>query len=383
MKEYYKKILVVLIVTSLNIISASAEERIKIGLLAPFTGEFASIGNSVIESVKMGVNKINDKRILILPRDTRSNPQDTIKIVNELYTEGVRIFIGPVFNKNLKNLENFSDAIFLSLTNKTVGNPKNVISSGINAHSQFDAINKYIKKNKLKKTLVLIPKKDFKEEIELAIKNSKLITKKIFYYDAEPTKLTKQIEKVTRYKIRKDNLKDEIQRVENSDDNNKEKKLELLNKKDTLGKIGYDSIVIADFNESLKSVTTSLLYTDVSPKKIEFISLNQWFDETLFRETTSQPISFPSIDKSNYDQFKKEYLSIYKKNPSEIAILGYDLVGLIYYLLFKNDFQIDDNLFSKENKFKGITGIFQISDQKINHILAFYRVENGEFKKIF
>ena len=76
-------------------------------------------------------------------------------------------------------------------------------------------------------------------------------------------------------------------------------------------------------------------------------------------------------------------LSIYKKNPSEIAILGYDLVGLIYYLLFKNDFQIDDNLFSKENKFKGITGIFQISDQKINHILAFYRVENGEFKKIF
>ena len=142
-----------------------------------------------------------------------------------------------------------------------------------------------------------------------------------------------------------------------------------------------DSIVIADFNESLKSVTTSLLYTDVSPKKIEFISLNQWFDETLFRETTSQPISFPSIDKSNYDQFKKEYLSIYKKNPSEIAILGYDLVGLIYYLLFKNDFQIDDNLFSKENKFKGITGIFQISDQKINHILAFYRVENGEFKK--
>ena len=99
------------------------------------------------------------------------------------------------------------------------------------------------------------------------------------------------------------------------------KKIELLNRKDTLGKIGYDSIVIADFNESLKSVTTSLLYTDVSPKKIEFISLNQWFDETLFRETTSQPISFPSIDKSNYDQFKKEYLSIYKKILARLRYL--------------------------------------------------------------
>ena len=49
-------------------------------------------------------------------------------------------------------------------------------------------------------------------------------------------------------------------------------KLEILNKKDTLGEIGYDSIIIADFDESLKSVTTSLLYTDVSPKKIAFIS---------------------------------------------------------------------------------------------------------------
>ena len=55
----------------------------------------------------------------------------------------------------------------------------------------------------------------------------------------------------------------------------------------------------------LKSVTTSLLYTDVSPKKIKFISLNQWFDETLFKETASQPISFPSINKENFDKFKK------------------------------------------------------------------------------
>ena len=49
-------------------------------------------------------------------------------------------------------------------------------------------------------------------------------------------------------------------------ENNKEKKLENLNRRDTLGNIGYDSVVIADFDESLKSVTTSLLYTDVSPK---------------------------------------------------------------------------------------------------------------------
>ena len=194
-------------------------------------------------------------------------------------------------------MDKYKDAYFLSLTNKILNNPSNVISAGINARSQFNAIKKYQKLNNLEKTLILIPKKDYKEEIELAIKETKFKAKKVFYYDIEPTKLTKQIEEITKYQIRKQNLNDEIKRIENSDDENKEKKLEILNKRDTLGKIGYDSVVIADFDESLKSVTTSLLYTDVSPKKIKFISLNQWFDETLFKETASQPISFPLIKK--------------------------------------------------------------------------------------
>ena len=56
-------------------------------------------------------------------------------------------------------------------------------------------------------------------------------------------------------------------------------------------------MVISDFDESLKSVTTSLLYTDISPKEKYFITLNQWFDESLLKETSSQPLYFPSANK--------------------------------------------------------------------------------------
>ena len=383
MKEFYKKILKILFVFIASINSASSEEVVKIGLLVPLSGESSYIGQSIIQSVRLGINKIINDRLLVVPRDTKSDQSTTLKVVDELYSEGTKIFIGPVFNKNLKELDKFQDAIFLSFTNKVLGNPNNVISSGINAKSQFDAIKKYLEMNDLDGTLVLIPKKSFKEEVEEAIIKSKLKTKKIFYYDAEPTKLTKQIEKVTRYKIRKRNLEDEIKRVENSDEDNKERKLEVLNKKDTLGRIGYDSIIIADFNESLKSVTTSLLYTDVSPKKVAFISLNQWFDETLFREKTSQPIAFPSINRENYFSFRDDYKKIYNESPSQIGILGYDLIGLIYYLLLKNDFEVNNKLFTQDNKFKGVSGVFEINNQKINHILTFYRVEDGKFKKIF
>tara|TARA_B100000401_G_C52810180_1_gene723318 strand:- start:199 stop:1347 length:1149 start_codon:yes stop_codon:yes gene_type:complete len=382
MKADIKKFLIVILLMLFTKF-AQANSEIKIGLLAPFSGEFASIGESVFGSARIAVNKINNNMISILPRDTKGNNFETLKRVEELYVEGVRIFIGPVFNKNLKGLEKFQDAYFLSLTNKILNNPKNVISVGINARSQFNAIKKYQKLNDLTETLILIPKKDYKQEIEQAIKETKFRAKKVFYYDTKPTELTKQIEKVTKYQIRKQNLEDEIRRIEESNEDNKEKKIENLNKRDTLGKIGYDSIIIADFDESLKSVTTSLLYTDVSPKKISFISLNQWFDETLFKETASQPISFPSVNKENFEKFKKNYKDFYNSNPNQLSLITYDLVGLIYYLLLQNNFEIKENIFEEENKFKGMSGVFQIKNKKINHELNFYSVKNGKFIKIF
>ena len=106
-------------------------------------------------------------------------------------------------------------------------------------------------------------------------------------------------------------------------------------------------------------------------------------DRTLFREKTSQPIAFPSIDRENYFSFRDDYKKIYNESPSQIGILGYDLIGLIYYLLLKNDFEVNNKLFTEDSRFKGVSGVFEINNQKINHILTFYRVEDGKFKKIF
>ena len=133
----------------------------------------------------------------------------------------------------------------------------------------------------------------------------------------------------------------------------------------------------------MKSITTSLLYTDVSPKKIYFITLNQWFDESLLKEKNLQPIYFPSINKNNYDEFIKTYFETFNEYPNQLSFLSYDLIGLVYYLIVQNNFIVDQKMFVKKNKFKGKIGIFEIKDKKINHILNFYKAEENNFKKIF
>ena len=383
MKIFIKIIIFFCITSFLINQKISAEEKIKIGLLVPITGENSEIGKSIIKSVRLAVNKINNSSIEIFPKDTASNPEITLKNAKKLYESGIKIIIGPVFNENLIYLDELQDVTFLSLTNKIINNPKNIISTGINANSQLETIKKFQKLNEINKTILLIPKENYKEEIEKAIKQSKIKIKEVFYYDSDPTKLTKQIEKITKYYQRKQNLEYEIKRLKKSNEENKEKKITKLEKRDTLGKVNFDSIIISDFDESLKSITTSLLYTDVSPKKVYFITLNQWFDKSLLKETNLQPIYFPSINKENYNKFIKTYHQTFDEYPNQLSFLSYDLVGLVYYLTLQNNLIIDKKMFQKKNIFKGKMGIFEVKNNKINHTLNFYKAEDNNFKKIF
>jgi len=359
------------------------ETKIKIGLLAPLTGDNAKVGKEIVEAVRLALKDINSQQIEIYPKDTQSNPNKTLLSAIELEKIGVNLVIGPVFYESLTYLDEVKNITFLSLTNKTLDLPKNVISSGINSTSQINAIKKFIEQNEIKRSIFLIPNLNYDLEIKKGIKNSKIKIFKEYYYDIEPTKLTKQIEKITNYDIRKQNLIDEITRLEKSDDSNKERKIENLKKKYTLGNLKFDSIIISDFDESLKSVITSLLYTDVSPKDYYMITLNQWFDESLFNETALHPIYYPSINKKNLDNFQKKFYDEFDKYPNHLSLLSYDLIGLIYYLSRKTNLSEVNKLFKSKNTFRGKIGIFEIDDNKINHQLNFYKVDKNGLKKIF
>ena len=379
------KILLLLLLNSFLLFTQTviAEEKIKIGLLVPMSGPDMDLGQSIIKAVRLAVKDIDSDLIEVILKDSGSEPNKTLKSAFELKEIGAKIVIGPVFYKNLLYLNEIKDLTFLSLTNKTLNLPKNVISAGINSTSQFNAIKKFIDSSDIKKTIFLTPMQDFEFEVKKGIKNSKIKIYKSYVYNTEPTKLTKQIEEITNYKIRKNNLDDEIHRIKNSNEPNKKNKIKRLEKRYTLGGLNFDAVVIADFDESLKSVSTSLLYTDVYPKNKYFITLNQWFDKSLLNETDIQPIYYPSINKSNFEDYKNKFFIEFNEYPSHLSLLTYDLVGLVYYLSLKTDLSNLNKLFKKQNSFKGKIGIFDIKNNKINHRLNFYKIEDKQLIEIF
>ena len=393
LKRYYinikmKKIIKIIFLVILNFslllsFPTQASEKLKIGLMVPLTGPNKDLGQSIIKAVRLAIKDIDSNFIEIIPKDTASKANKALKSAFELKQMGIKVVIGPVFYESISYLDEIKEITFLSLTNKTLDLPKNVISAGINSTSQFNTIKKFIENNKIKRSIFLTPIQDYEFEVKKGIKESRIKVFKDYDYNTEPTKLTKQIEEITNYKVRKQNLEDEILRLKSSNDTNKERKIKKLEQKYTLGNLNFDAVVISDFDESLKSVSTSLLYTDVSPNDKYFITLNQWFDKSLLNEVDIQPLYYPSINKSNFENYKDKFFKEFNEYPSHLSLLSYDLIGLVYYLSLKTNLSNLDKLFKRKNSFKGKIGVFDIKNNKINHRLNFYKIEDKKITEIF
>ena len=165
MKNLFKIVLSYLLI-SFNTYVFSIESKndnfLKIGVLAPFSGEFKDLGVSVLYSINLALHDIGDSSIKIYPKDSGSNKERIIKSCEEFRDEGIKIIIGPIDSTYIKELNNFNDLIFLSLSNIDSNFKSNVIMMGVNLESQLIAIKKFIEKNKKKKTVILYPNNDYK-----------------------------------------------------------------------------------------------------------------------------------------------------------------------------------------------------------------------------
>tara|TARA_Y100000782_G_scaffold112190_1_gene141821 strand:+ start:585 stop:1763 length:1179 start_codon:yes stop_codon:yes gene_type:complete len=359
------------------------EKILKVGVLLPLSGKFENIGQSLLKSIQLGLFDIDNKNIKIYPKDSKGNALDAYLSAKKFQEMGIEIVIGPIFHESLERLDEINNITFISATNKTQEIPKNTIAFGINLDSQMNTLKKYFDEIKVSKTLLLSPRSDFNYQTESIAKKDILKFYRTYFYDSDPKKITGEIEKITKYRERKKDLERRIKILEKSELDKDKHELKKLEQKHTLGKVNFDSVFVVDFGERLKSVLASFMFSDVSSEKINFFTLNQWFDNTLFGENSLRNLHFPSIDYDNLKKFEKRYFKTYNEKPNEISILAYDALGLIYYCWSNNNFNFKiDQLFNK-NGFKGLQGEFIIKDNLSLQQLKIYKVGEKEFIKVY
>ena len=381
-----KKIIIITYILLFNNFNSFADENqksLKVGLLAPFSGEYKDMGQSIMLSLQMALKEINDDNIKIYPRDSGfNNPDKLIQSVESLKEENIKIVIGPISHEDFKNLSAYKNMIFISPSNINPKVQSNILSVGISLESQMKSIEDFIKQNKRKKTIIMYPKNKYTDLIDAKINNISINNKKIFRYSADPKILTSDIEKLTNYDQRKRNLISRVKILEEKDDEASKLELKRLEQKYTIGKVNFDSVIIIDFGDSLKSVLTSLVYSDVDQKEVLIMTVNQWFDKSIFLENSIKNLYYPSVDIKNFQKYKTKYFKIYGVQPTEITILTYDALGLIYYIWKKKNYNISSMKdFIIKDSIKGKIGTFKFTEGKLIQKLNIYKVSDKKFIK--
>ncbi len=381
-----KKIVIItyiLLFYNFNSFADENQKNLRVGLLAPFSGEYKDMGQSIMLSLQLALDEINDNKIKIFPRDSGyNNPEKLVQSVESLKEENIKIVIGPVSHEDFKILSNYKDMIFISPSNIDPKVQSNVLSVGVSLESQFKSIENFIEKKERKKTIIMYPKNKYTPLIDSKINNIKINNKKIFKYSADPKILTSDIEKLTNYKQRKRNLISRVKILEEKDDEASKLELKRLEQKYTIGKVNFDSVIIIDFGDSLKSVLTSLVYSDVDQDEVLIVTVNQWFDKSIFLENSIKSLYYPSIDIKNFQKYKKRFSKVYGLQPTEITILTYDALGLIYYIWNKKNYKISSMKdFIIKDKIKGKIGTFNFTDGKLIQKLNMYKVSDKKFVK--
>ena len=365
-----------------NLFANEHNQILKIGLLAPLSGEYKELGNSILYSLQLALDEINDEKVFIVPKDSGFNDdKKLIESIEDLKSQDIKIVIGPISKNNFKELKKYNEMVFISPSNIDPKFTNNIISIGISLESQLIALKKFIKKQKKSKTVIMFPNNDYTPLIEENLKKMDFENVKIFKYSSNPEVLTGEIEILTNYSQRKKNLELRKKMFEDKEDAQSIKQLEKLEQLYTLGGVNFDSLIIIDFGNNLKSVLTSLVYTDVNQNEILFTTINQWFDESIFYENTIKNLYYPSVDYKEFKKYNENYFKKFGIYPNEITILTYDALGLIYYAWKTNDKINSINDFMFKNKIKGKIGTFSFKDRKVIQELDIYKTDKNKFIK--
>ena len=365
-----------------NLLSEENNKILKVGLLAPLSGTYSSLGNSLLYSLQLALDEIDDANVFIVPRDSGFNNKDKLnEAIKDIRSQGIKVIIGPITYNDFNEIKKYNDLVFISPSNINPEFTDNIISVGVSLESQLSALVNFIKKQKKKNTIIMYPNNQYSEFIEEKIKKLNLNKIKTFTYSSNPEVLTGEIEILTNYSQRKRSLKLRKKMFEDKEDEQSIKELERLEQLYTLGDVNFDSVIIIDFGNNLKSVLTSLVYTDVDQDKVLFTTINQWFDESIFYENTIKNLYYPSINYKEFKKYNENYFKVFKSFPNEITILTYDALGLIYYAWKKNGQVQSINDFIFKNKIKGKIGTFSFKDKKVLQELDIYKAEKNKFIK--
>ncbi len=112
-----------------------AQEIVKIGVLAPFTGGLSVMGQTtqaVLDIAEADIERLfSDMNIQLVAEDTETNPDVALEKIQQLHDQGIQVIIGPFSSSCVEKIKPFADENHILIISPTSTSPSLAIDDMI------------------------------------------------------------------------------------------------------------------------------------------------------------------------------------------------------------------------------------------------------------
>ncbi len=306
-----------------------SEDVLNVGVLLPLTGGASDMGLGMQNAMFMALDDLQNNRMMLKFYDTKSTQEGAQTAASQAIDDGADLILGPLMGKEVEGVAPLAlsaDVPVVSFTTSPQVLQKGIYSIGLLNGEQIERAVSYAKNNGRNSLALLVPDNNSGLNIVKAALMSS-ITKdmplvKVGFYSPQSVDFSELV-------------------------------------KDVASDGGFDTVLIADGGNRLKSLVSMFAYNDVMYPDVLFMGTAAWDNTNLSKETILYHGVYPMVSKSYGTYFTDKYKETFGEQPKSLYSFAYDSVLLASVLSGKTEDDITSALTGKSG-FIGVNGFFKI-----------------------
>lgn len=343
-----------------------------IALLLPLGAQDPGLRKDAAALQDAAMMALFDRRmnnINLIPVDTKGTPEGAEQAAREAIGRGADIILGPLLSRSVNAIAPVTRQAgipVLSFSNNEKAAGDGIYVVGITPYAELERLISYSLSQGLTQFAVLAPDDAYGNRIvsdlQRVVGEQGGDISRLSFYNPVGTDFTDQVRAMSNYDIRRSNLKARIRALEARDDEVSRAALAQLRRRDTLGGLDFEAILLPTLDPLvLRSLVSQLAQYDVSQPEIRILGLSLW-DE--FGNLSSEPPLIGSWyvapPDNSWRLFAKRYKQTYDRLPPTLAALAYETTALAI-LSSQADQPFSRESLVNPKGYQGVLGIFRLN----------------------
>lgn len=344
------------------------QPKVRVGILLPLTGPEAAVGRSLLEAAQLAVFEAAGDDFALLPRDTRGTEEGARDAAKSALEGGAKLLLGPLFSRSVVAVAPLASAAHINLV--SFSNDRSVAGAGTFVTGflpgqQIRRVVSFARARGAERFAALVPDTAYGRRVSddlrtTAAETGGLLTQVEIYGSAQED-ASFAVRRLASYEARRGALQRQRNALQGTEDEVTRQALRRLEGLETIGRVGFDAVLLPEGGAPLKAIAPLLQYYDIDTPKVRLLGIAGWNDPGLGREPSLVGAWLAGPPPAARADFEGRFRAAYGRDPHGLATLAYDATALAAVLAASKgggDFSTD--ALTAPNGFAGATGIFRL-----------------------